>query len=114
MKKVVVTGVTGKSGIYFYQELCKNAYQLTDFEFYFVVRNQAKAEEMLQCTQLNQHLLIGSLNDKQFVNTIFAMEGIHTLLHIAGIDKSLPFQSCGQGQHKTSDFGSHHWHLFKV
>lgn len=90
MKKVVVTGVTGKSGIYFYLELCKNAYQLTDFEFYFVVRNQAKAEEMLQCTQLNQHLLIGSLNDKQFVNTIFAMEGIHTLLHIAGIDKSLP------------------------
>ncbi len=69
MEKVVVTGATGKSGLFFYQELVKHAEELADYEFGFVVRNRAKAEALLNCKQLNQHYLVGSLSDSQFVET---------------------------------------------
>lgn len=88
MKNIIVTGVTGKSGLYFYQELCRNAAALSDCHFYFIVRDEAKAKKLL-CSDLNQTLLEGSLTDKAFVSSIFKMGGVKILLHIAGIDKSL-------------------------
>ncbi len=87
MEKVLVTGVTGKSGSFFYLELAKHAEELADYEFLFAVRNRAKAEALLNCKQLNQHLLVGSLADSQFVETIYR-GGVKTLLHIAGIGLS--------------------------
>ena len=89
MKNIIVTGVTGKSGMFFYQELCRNAEALADCHFYFVVRDEAKAEKLLHSETLNQTLLVGSLTDKAFVSSIFKMGGVKILLHIAGIDKSL-------------------------
>ena len=89
MTRVLVTGVTGKSGLFFYEELRRNVEKLSEYEFYFVVRNKARAEALLNCEKLNQHLLVGSLKDPRFVSTIFEMGGVKTLLHIAGIDKSL-------------------------
>lgn len=87
MEKVLVTGATGKSGSFFYQELAKHAEELADYEFFFAVRNRAKAEALLNCKQLNQHLLVGSLADSQFVETIYR-GGVKTLLHIASISLS--------------------------
>lgn len=70
MKKVVVTGATGKSGLFFYKELCKHADELTDYEFAFVARNREKAEALLNDNRLNQRILTGSLADGNFVGTI--------------------------------------------
>lgn len=71
MEKVLVTGVTGKSGTFFYKELCQHAEELADYEFSFVVRNKEKAEALLNCPKLNQRLLIGSLADKEFVSEMY-------------------------------------------
>ena len=75
MTRVLVTGVTGKSGLFFYEELRRNVEKLSEYEFYFVVRNKARAEALLNCEKLNQHLLVGSLKDPRFVSTIFEMGG---------------------------------------
>ena len=87
MKKVLVTGVTGKSGMFFYKELCQHAEELADYEFSFVVRNKEKAEALLNCSKLNQRLLIGSLADKDFVSEMYR-GGVKILLHIASIQYS--------------------------
>ena len=75
MKNIIVTGVTGKSGMFFYQELCRNAEALADCHFYFLLRDEAKAEKLLHSETLNQTLLVGSLTDKAFVSSIFKMGG---------------------------------------
>ena len=71
MKRIIVTGVTGKSGKFFYEELRKNAETLNDFHFDFIVRNKEKAEKQLDAKCLNQTLHIGSLSDKKFIDGIF-------------------------------------------
>lgn len=71
MTKVLVTGVTGKSGLFFYEELRKNVEKLGDYEFLFVVRDKAKAERLLDAKGLNQTLCVGSLSDRGFVNSLF-------------------------------------------
>lgn len=75
MKKVLVTGVTGKSGMFFYKELCQHAEELADYEFSFVVRNKERAEALLNCSKLNQRFLIGSLADKDFVSEMYGGGG---------------------------------------
>ena len=67
MKKILVTGITGKSGKFFYEELRKNEEGLTDYQFDFIVRNEKKAREQLTAKGLNQSLKVGSLLDKNFV-----------------------------------------------
>lgn len=89
MIKVLVTGVTGKSGLYFYNELKNNASKLSDYQFDFIVRNEQKAKEKLDCRTLNQNLKIGSLEDKLFINSVLFGGGYSVLLHIAGIGRSL-------------------------
>lgn len=71
MIRVFVTGVTGKSGLFFYEELRKNVEKLEDYEFYFVVRDKEKAERLLDAKGLNQTLCVGSLSDRGFVNSLF-------------------------------------------
>ena len=88
MKRIVVTGVTGKSGKFFYEELRKNVGLLNDCHFDFIVRNKEKAEKLLDAAGLNQTLHIGSLSDRKFVDGVFKMGGVNTLLHIASIGYS--------------------------
>lgn len=90
MTKVLVTGVTGKSGLFFYEELRKNVEKLGDYEFLFVVRDKAKAERLLDAKGLNQTLCVGSLSDRGFVNSLFETGegGVKILLHIASIGYS--------------------------
>lgn len=54
MNKVLVIGVTGKSGLFFYEELRKNVDNLRDFEFTFIVRNKEKGERLLNAKGLYQ------------------------------------------------------------
>lgn len=86
MKRILVTGVTGKSGKFFYEELRKNVDFLKDYHFDFIVRDKEKAEKLLDADGLNQTLLVGSLSDKCFVDS--ALLGGGTLLHIASIGYS--------------------------
>lgn len=88
MKRIIVTGVTGKSGMFFYEELRKNVGSLNDYHFDFIVRNKEKAETFLNADGLNQTLHIGSLSDRKFVDSVFKMGGVSILLHIAGIGYS--------------------------
>lgn len=85
MQKVIVTGVTGKSGLYFYQELRKNVGILGDYRFDFIVRNKDKGQRLLNAKDLNQELRIGDLKDKSFVTNLLNREKYNVLLHIAGI-----------------------------
>ena len=70
MKRIVVTGVTGKSGKFFYEELRKNVDLLKDYLFDFIVRDKEKAEKLLDAEGLNQTLHIGSLSDRRFVDKV--------------------------------------------
>lgn len=70
MKRILVTGVTGKSGKFFYEELRKNVDFLKDYHFDFIVRDKEKAEKLLDADGLNQTLHVGSLSDKCFVDSI--------------------------------------------
>lgn len=82
MKRIVVTGVTGKSGKFFYEELRNNVDSLKDIHFDFIVRNKEKAEKLLDAAGLNQTLHIGSLSDRKFVDGVFKMGGgKHTAPH---------------------------------
>jgi nucleoside-diphosphate-sugar epimerase len=87
MTNVIVTGVTGKSGRFFYEELRSNADKLTDYAFFFIVRNRKKAEKLLTAKNLNQTICAGSAADTEFVSSVFNHigGGTITLLHIAGI-----------------------------
>ena len=87
MKRIIVTGVTGKSGRFFYEELRKNVDLLKDYHFDFIVRDKEKAEQFLDADGLNQTLRIGSLSDRKFVDKVL-MGGVNTLLHIASIGYS--------------------------
>lgn len=85
MIRVIVTGVTGKSGQFFYEELRKNVEILKDYHFDFIVRNKEKGEKLLNANGLNQTLYVGSLGDEKFINEVFAIGGVKILLHIASI-----------------------------
>lgn len=71
MNNVIVTGVTGKSGRFFYEELRSNADKLGDYAFYFIVRDREKAEKLLTTNNLNQTICIGSAADTEFVSSVF-------------------------------------------
>ena len=79
MTRVLVTGVTGKSGLFFYEELRKNVEKLRDYEFNFIVRDKDKAERLLNAKGLNQKLWIGSLGDNVLISRL--LQGGHAASH---------------------------------
>ena len=80
MTRVLVTGVTGKSGLFFYEELRKNVEKLRDYEFNFIVRDKDKAERLLNAKGLNQKLWIGSLGDNVLISRLLQGGG-HAASH---------------------------------
>lgn len=75
-----MTGVTGKSGLFFYEELRKNVEKLRDYEFNFIVRDKDKAERLLNAKGLNQKLWIGSLGDNVLISRLLQGGG-HAASH---------------------------------
>lgn len=63
-QKVFVTGVTGKSGQYFFNE-CKNGSD--EFDYTFLVRSHAKAERIKDIMP-QAEVVIGSLGNKTLIS----------------------------------------------
>lgn len=86
MNQVVITGITGKSGQYMYKELVANAEKLTDFKFRFAIRESSNRAQFAN-SSFNMELCVGDLEDEQYLHKL--CENSNTLVHIAGIQKSL-------------------------
>lgn len=76
---LLVTGITGHSGMYFLQELINNNYK---GHIRCVVKDPSE-QSLLDNTGLNIETTVGDLADYSFVER--AMHGIDTVLHIASI-----------------------------
>lgn len=88
MKKIVVTGAFGKSGKYFVEKLIDNSDIFSDYLFSFSARkttdtNIIKSKQ----NQLNYDICLGDLREVDYIKSL--CNSIDTLVHIAGIDKSL-------------------------
>lgn len=90
MINVAVTGVTGKTGQYFLQELVRNAESLKDCHFRFSVREHSRGR-IPQTLPFSFETAVGDLLDKDFIADFLHFDtGTTTLLHIAGIGGSVP------------------------
>lgn len=76
---LLVTGITGHSGKYFLQELINNNYE---GPIRCIVRENSDTS-MIDYSGLDIEKFVGDLEDPEFMNK--AMEGVHTVLHIASI-----------------------------
>lgn len=84
--RVFVTGVTGKSGSYFFREC--NTVLDNNHSFTFLVRNVEKAETLKE-KMPSADFICGSLDDKQFLSNVLQKGKYDIILHIAGIHRSL-------------------------
>ena len=80
---LLVTGITGHSGKYFLQELINHKYGNA---IRCVVRNSSDTA-LLDSSGLKIEKVYGDLNDKEFMDS--CMIDVDTVLHIAGIQKTL-------------------------
>jgi len=80
---LLVTGITGHSGKYFMQELINHKYEDT---IRCVVRSSSDTS-LLDSSGLKIEKFVGDLNDKEFMGS--CMNSVDTVLHIAGIQKTL-------------------------
>lgn len=87
MNSVLVTGATGKSGLYFLKTIKDKQDSLTDYMFEFIVRTEEKAQ-IVKSYMPNSRVHIGDLNDETFILSIFRQGNYNTLLHISGILRS--------------------------
>ena len=87
MNSVLVTGATGKSGLYFLKTIRDMQDSLTDYTFEFIVRSEEKGQ-IVKSYLPNSRVHIGDLNDETFIISIFNEGNYNTLLHISGILRS--------------------------
>jgi nucleoside-diphosphate-sugar epimerase len=83
---ILVTGITGKTGRWFFERLIREKSSLWDEEFRLIIRNKAKAD-LFYSDNLLIEKVFGDLGDEKFVDSI--MKNVRTILHIAGIHASL-------------------------
>lgn len=80
---LLVTGITGHTGRYFLKELIDNKYKGS---IRCIVRDTSDHWILDNCG-LNIEKVFGDIDDEDFMSEV--MEGINTILHIAGIQKTL-------------------------
>jgi nucleoside-diphosphate-sugar epimerase len=80
---ILVTGITGHTGNFFLQELVKNQFK----ERFRCIVRESSDTSILDESYLNFEKVYGDLEDLEFL--IEAMKGVDTILHIAGIQKSI-------------------------
>ena len=93
MNKVLITGITGKSGEFFLDELIKNKDKLNDYSFRFFIRSTSN-KELFKNIPLNFELFEGNLNVNKDVEA-FVSGDFDTMVHIMGISNSLGLVSAG-------------------
>ena len=86
LQKVFVTGITGKSGLFFFDEIKQQKNE--KMEFTCLVRDESKAKWLMDAMP-EIKVCIGSLDDKALIHKIFTDADFDTVLHIAGISRSL-------------------------
>ena len=87
MKKVLITGITGKSGMYLLENILSDKTCQRDYHLGFIIRNKEKIEAKTKSIE-NCSIYVGDLEDKAFLSSVIS-DGYSILLHIAGIQKSL-------------------------
>lgn len=80
---LLVTGITGHTGKYFLKELINNNYEDT---VRCVIRENSDTS-LLDTSGLKIEKVTGDITDKKFLNS--CMRDVDTVLHIAGIQRSL-------------------------
>jgi len=85
-KRVFVTGITGKSGLYLLDEIVKA--NDDNFSFTFLVRNKEKADKITK-NYPKAKICLGSFDDAALLKNEFQNGGQDILIHIAGIQSSL-------------------------
>jgi nucleoside-diphosphate-sugar epimerase len=80
---LLVTGITGHTGKYFLNELINNNYEDT---VRCVIRENSDTS-LLDTSGLKIEKVTGDITDKEFLNS--CMRDVDTVLHIAGIQRSL-------------------------
>lgn len=88
MNRVLVTGATGKSGLYFLKAIRDNQDTLTDYRFDFIVRSEEKAK-IVKSYLPNSCVYVGDLSNETFITAVFKKGIYNILLHISGISWSL-------------------------
>lgn len=83
---IAITGITGKTGYWFYQRLISYASGRDDISCRFASRS-LEALKFIVPTEQMQYC-IGNINDPEFCNTF--LDNVDTLVHIAGIRYSFP------------------------
>lgn len=83
---ILITGITGKTGKWFLNRLLQEYEHVKDLKFRAIIRDFKKIETF-DIGKLSLEYMYGDLNDRSFVNK--AMKDVDTVLHIAGISKSL-------------------------
>jgi nucleoside-diphosphate-sugar epimerase len=83
---ILLTGITGKSGSWFFKNLIDEKTKFEKTTFRAVVRKTSKLEP-IKNSGLNIEQVFGDLENQEFANQI--TDGVSTILHIAGIGKSL-------------------------
>jgi len=81
---LLVTGISGHTGRYFVQELVNKGYEGT---IRCVVRTNSNTN-ILDASGLKIEKVYGDLNEQKFIDG--CMEDIDTILHIAGIQMTIP------------------------
>ena len=86
-KIVLVTGITGKSGNCFLKKLMAEKAHSTDdiYEYRLIIRESSDTQ-LIDQNKFPFERIIGSLDDTATVDK--ALNGVHTVLHIAGLGKS--------------------------
>lgn len=89
MAKLAITGVTGKSGQYLWQEILNNQEKIKKYwpEGISLISRNSGNFDKLEESGLQINHFIGDLSDKKILPAF--CEGCDTLLHIAGIHWSL-------------------------
>ena len=85
--KVLVTGITGKSGRFMLKELILNYKLFQDSKFKFFIRNTSN-KDIFKDIPLEYELFKGNLNNEEDIKN-FTSGGYDTLFHIMGIMTSL-------------------------
>lgn len=87
-EKVLVTGITGKSGSHFLKVLNNNAEKLEGYDFNFIVRESSNIGILLN-SPINNTIYRCEISSKEQISKELAdMEQCNTLIHIASIGLS--------------------------
>lgn len=88
MKNVLITGITGKNGRYFLEKLEENKPLVEGWKFRALLREGSDTTYLDKCS-INMEKFVGSIETYDEAKK-FAQGGFDTLLHIAGIQRSVP------------------------